>query len=57
MAYSRMGAADASSLSEDEIDRAIRAGQLRAKRKGRRVLVLREDLHAFLVALDDVEPV
>ena len=55
LSYSRAGAVDATSLSEDEIDRAIREGRLRAKKQGRRVVILRSALEDFLESLDDYE--
>jgi excisionase family DNA binding protein len=48
MAYSPQGAAEASSLSLREVMRAIAAGQLRSFKRGRRRLVFREDLEAYL---------
>ena len=51
LAFSRIQAAESASLSKDEIDRAIRRGDLRAKRSGRRVLILASDLDAFLEGL------
>lgn len=55
LAYSREAASVATSLSEDEIDKAIKRGELRAKKKGRRVVILRADLEAWLGSLDDAE--
>lgn len=56
IAYSRETAAEASSFSKDEIDRAIRAGALKAREKGRRVVILREDLEAWLHSFPEKEP-
>lgn len=55
LSYSRASAVEATSLSEDEIDRAIREGRLRAKKQGRRVVILRSALEDFLESLDDYE--
>jgi len=53
LAFSRAQAAEASSLSEDEIDRAIKRGDLRAKRVGRRVVIPAPALEAWLDSLAD----
>jgi len=54
-AYSRAAASDASGISEDMLDRAIKKGALRAKQLGRRVLIRPEDLDAYIESLPDVE--
>lgn len=51
IAYSRESAAVATSFSEDEIDRAIRRGDLVAHEKGRRVVILASDLEAWIQSL------
>lgn len=56
LAYSRATAAEATTLSEDEIDRAIREGRLRAKKQGRRVVIAHSALERFIDSLDDYEP-
>jgi excisionase family DNA binding protein len=48
LAYSIPGASATSTLSIRKISDAIRRGELKAYRKGRRRLVLREDLEAYL---------
>lgn len=53
IAYSRAEAVTQTTLSKDEIDRAIKRGDLRAKKNGRRVLILAKDLQAFLESLED----
>lgn len=54
-AYSRAAASDASGISEDMLDRAIKAGHLKAKHLGRRVLIRPVDLDAYIESLPDVE--
>lgn len=55
-ALSRAAAAEAAGeISEDMIDRAIRAGELKAKVLGRRVLIRPIDLDAYIESLDDAE--
>lgn len=54
--YSRAEAAEETTLSEDEIDRAIRDGRLRAKKLGRRKLIKHDALVEFIDSLPDVEP-
>lgn len=56
VAYSREDAARAAGLSEDEIDRAVRTGQLKAKKRGRRVLIPADALRTFIDDLPDWEP-
>ena len=53
ISLSRLQAVEATSLSKDEIDRAIRRGDLKAKRQGRRVLILASDLKDFITAMED----
>jgi excisionase family DNA binding protein len=48
IAYSPKGAAHASSLSLREVMKAIRAGKLASFKKGRRRIILRQDLEAYL---------
>lgn len=53
LALSRVQAVEATSLSKAEIDRAIRRGDLKAKKQGRRVLILASDLERFIVGMED----
>ena len=48
VAFSIRQAAAASSLSIRTLSEAIRHGELRAYRKGRRVIVMRDDLETYL---------
>ena len=48
MAYSPEGASQTSTLSLREIMKAIRAGHLRSFKKGRRRIIFRKDLEAYL---------
>jgi len=52
IAYTREDAARAVGLSHDEIDRAIRAGELEARKRGRRVVILHADLEAWVKSFD-----
>ncbi len=54
-ALSRTAAADACGLSEDVLDRAIRTGDLKAKKSGRRVLILPAELDRYVESLPDYE--
>jgi excisionase family DNA binding protein len=55
LAYSVEGAAVAARLGRTKIFEAIKAGKLRARKEGRRTVILREDLAAFLRALPERE--
>lgn len=57
LAYSVEGAAAAARLGRTKIFEAIKAGKLRARKDGRRTVILKEDLTAFLRALPEREPV
>jgi len=50
MAYSVESAAEESSTSRDTIYRAIRCGDLRARKIGSRTVILAEDLRAYLTS-------
>jgi excisionase family DNA binding protein len=54
-ALSRAAASEASGISEDMLDRAIKKGDLKAKQLGRRVLIRPADLDAYIDSLPDVE--
>ena len=54
-AYSIKSAAEVIGAGRDRVYDAIRSGQLRARKFGRRTLILDEDLSAFLKALPDLE--
>ena len=56
LAYSVEGAAAAARLGRTKIFEAIKAGKLRARKEGRRTVILKEDLAAFLRALPEREP-
>jgi len=53
LAYSPQEAAAATSLSHDVIEKAVRAGELPAKRRGRRILIPAGDLERWLDGLED----
>jgi excisionase family DNA binding protein len=55
LAYSVEGAAAAARLGRTKIFEAIKAGRLRARKDGRRTVILKEDLTAFLRALPERE--
>lgn len=42
--------------SRSEIYEALRRGDLKAKKRGRRTVILREDLARYLATLPDYEP-
>jgi len=51
--YSPQSAADAVDVSKSTIERAIKAGDLRAKKNGRRYLITSAALDAWLDGLED----
>lgn len=61
LSYSKAGAAEATGMSEQTLDRAIKAGKLRAKRSGvtedgeptGKVIILAVELDAWLNTLAD----
>jgi hypothetical protein len=42
--------------SRSEIYEALKRGDLKAKKRGRRTVILRDDLAAYLASLPDYEP-
>lgn len=50
-------ATEAGAGSRSEIYEAFRRGDLRAKKRGRRTIILRADLAAYLASLPDYRPV
>jgi excisionase family DNA binding protein len=48
LSFSLQGAAEASSLSLRTLSDAIRRGELRSFKRGRRRIILRDDLEAYL---------
>jgi excisionase family DNA binding protein len=56
LAYSIREAADISGLGRSSIYVAIRDGQLKVKKHGRRTLILADDLKSYLQSLPQVEP-
>ena len=53
LGYTIDGAVAASGIGRTKLYDAIRAGKLRAKKCGRRTIILEEDLRAFLAALPE----
>lgn len=53
LAYSVNDAVDRTPVSRSDLYRAMKRGDLKAKKSGRRTLILREDLAAFLAGLPD----
>lgn len=53
LVYTRDEAAAAARTSKDRIDKAIRTGQLKAKKNGRAVVIPAKALQAYLDALPD----
>jgi excisionase family DNA binding protein len=54
LAYSIAAAAAKADICRDTIYTAIRQGRLRAKKCGRRTLIMENDLHEFLAELPDL---
>jgi excisionase family DNA binding protein len=54
-AYSIKSAAEVIGAGRDGVYEAIRSGRLRARKFGRRTLILDEDLTAFLRSLPDLD--
>lgn len=51
LAYHIEEATDAGAGSRSEIYEALRAGTLKARKRGRRTIILRDDLAAYLASL------
>lgn len=47
---------DAGGGSRSEVYEAMRYGKLKAKKRGRRTIILRDDLAAYLSGLPDYQP-
>jgi excisionase family DNA binding protein len=56
LALSITQAAVEAGIGRDSVYRAIREGRLLAKKSGRRTLILRRDLEAYLGNLPDLQP-
>lgn len=56
VSYDLTGASAASGLSERELSRAISAGDLIVHYRGRKILVMHEELRAFIEALPTERP-
>lgn len=56
LAYHISDAVDAGAGSRSEIYDALRRGDLKAKKRGRRTIILREDLAHYLASLPDYQP-
>lgn len=56
LAYHVNEAVDAGVGSRSELYLAMRLGKLKAKKRGRRTIILRDDLEEYLAALPDYEP-
>ena len=56
LAYHINEAVTAGAGSRSELYKAMRFGRLKAKKRGRRTIILRDDLAAYLAALPDYEP-
>ena len=55
LAYHINDAVGAGAGSRSEIYEALRRGDLKAKKRGRRTVILREDLAAYLAGLPDYQ--
>lgn len=53
LAYSIEAAAEVSQLGRTQLFEAIKEGKLKARKSGRRTIILREELNAFLHALPE----
>lgn len=53
LAFSIPAAAEVADTSRSEIYEALKCGALRAKKNGRRTIILRDDLMAYLASLPD----
>lgn len=53
LAYSIEAAAEVAQLGRTQLFEAIKEGKLKARKSGRRTIILREELNAFLHALPE----
>lgn len=51
IAYDLKGAARAASVSERTLHLAMRSGALPARKLGRKIMIMHEDIHAWLLSL------
>jgi hypothetical protein len=56
LAYHLDEASEAGAGSRSEIYEALKSGALRAKKRGRRTIILRDDLSNYLASLPDYQP-
>lgn len=56
LAYHINEATEVGAGSRSELYEAMRLGKLKAKKRGRRTIILRDDLAAYLLALPDYQP-
>jgi excisionase family DNA binding protein len=56
LAYHIEEASEAGAGSRSEIYEALRDGRLKARKRGRRTIILRDDLAAYLASLPDYQP-
>ena len=56
LAFSVKEAAEASGISRAALYRALRNGELRARKMGTKIIILRTDLEAYLSSLDAYKP-
>lgn len=55
LAFSIPTAAEAADTSRSELYEALKCGALKAKKNGRRTIILRDDLMAYLASLPDYQ--
>jgi excisionase family DNA binding protein len=56
IAFSIPDACEASRIGRTRVYAAIRAGELRARKNGKRTLILADDLRRWLESLPSIEP-